>query len=210
MIQIVQENKFFIVLNKPSGVSVHNEKPSLVEFLEENNKPLHFVSRLDRETSGLMVIAKDPEMHSELAESLDQGDKTYRALLRGPWKGKTKELDWSWPLSDKAEGRFNPQGIKADRVECQSHAILVKTNKYFSEVLVKLYTGRQHQIRKHAALAEQAIVGDNRYNEKKYNQMIEQRYAMNRLWLHCEKLDFEFRDKQYNYENKLNLEMFFK
>ena len=211
MIQIIQENKFFIVLNKPTGVSVHNEKPSLVEFLEENKKPLHFVSRLDRETSGLMVIAKDPEMHSELAASLEKGDKTYRALLRGPWKKpKEKDLAWNWALSDKAEGRFNPQGVKADRVECQSQAKLVRTNKYFSEVLVNLYTGRQHQIRKHAALAEQPVVGDNRYNEKKYNQMIEQRYAVNRLWLHCEKLDFEFKEKQYNYENKLNLDVFFK
>ncbi len=210
MIQIVQENKFFIVLNKPSGVSVHNEKPSLVEFLEANKKPLHFVSRLDRETSGLLVVAKDPEMHSELAEALEKGDKTYRALLRGPWKPKTKEVDWKWALSDKAEGRFNPQGIKADRVECESHAKLVRTNKYFSEVLVTILTGRQHQIRKHAAIAEMPIVGDNRYNEKKYNQMINERYGINRVWLHCEKLDFEFKDKQYNYENKFDLENFFK
>ncbi len=210
MIQIIQENKFFIVVNKPTGVSVHNEKPSLVEFLEANKKPLHFVSRLDRETSGLLVIAKDPEMHSELAESMDQGDKTYRALLRGPWKAKTNEVDWKWALSDKAEGRFNPQGIKADRVECESHAKLVRTNKYFSEVLVTIMTGRQHQIRKHAAIADQPIVGDNRYNEKKYNQKINERYGNNRVWLHCEKLDFEFREKQYNYENKIDLEMFFK
>ncbi len=209
MIQIVQENKFFIVINKPSGVSVHNEKPSLVEFLEANNKPLHFVSRLDRETSGLLVIAKDPEMHSELAESLEQGDKTYRALLRGPWKAKEKEVEWKWALSDKAEGRFNPQGIKADRVECESHAKLVRTNKYFSEVLVTILTGRQHQIRKHAAIAEQPVVGDNRYNEKKYNQKISERYSLNRVWLHCEELDFEFKGKQYNYENKFDLNVFF-
>lgn len=210
MIQIVQENKFFIVLNKPSGVSVHNEKPSVVEFLEAQKKPLHFVSRLDRETSGLMVVAKDPEMHSELAEALEQGDKTYRALLRGPWKPKSQEVEWKWALSDKAEGRFNPQGIKADRVECESHAKLVRTNKYFSEVLVTILTGRQHQIRKHAAIADMPIVGDNRYNEKKYNTMISERYGINRVWLHCEKLDFEFKDKQYNYENKFNLENFFK
>lgn len=210
MIQIVQENKFFIVLNKPSGVSVHNEKPSLVEFLEAHKKPLHFVSRLDRETSGLMVIAKDPEMHSELAAALEHGDKTYRALLRGSWKAKEKESDWKWALSDKAEGRFNPQGLKADRIQCESHVKLVRTNKYFSEVLVKILTGRQHQIRKHAALVEQPIVGDNRYNEKKYNQKIHERYGVNRVWLHCEKLDFEFKNKQYNYENKFDLEMFFK
>lgn len=208
MIKIVEENKFFVVVNKPEGVSVHNEKPSLVEFLQAKKLPLHFVSRLDRETSGLMIVAKNPDQHEELSESLNLGTKTYRALLRGPWKAAA-EIKWAWPLSDKAEGRQNPKGISSDRIPCESDVKLVRTNAYFTEALVTISTGRQHQIRKHAAIAKQPIVGDNRYNDKKYNVAISDRYKLNRLWLHSETVKFKFQNKEYLYENKLNLDMFF-
>lgn len=208
MIKIVEENKFFVVVNKPEGVSVHNEKPSLVEFLQAKKLPLHFVSRLDRETSGLMIVAKNPDQHEEISECLNLGTKTYRALLRGPWKAPA-ETKWTWPLSDKAEGRQNPKGISSDRIPCESNVKLVRTNTYFTEALVTISTGRQHQIRKHAAIAKQPIVGDNRYNDKKYNVAIGDRYKLNRLWLHSETVKFEFQKKEYFYETKLNLDMFF-
>ncbi len=211
MIKIVEENKNFIVINKPEGVSVHNEKPSLVEFLQAKKLPLHFVSRLDRETSGLLIVARTPAIHEELAESLSNGEKTYRALLRGPWKNKSDSptAAWKWALSDKAEGRQNPQGVSADRIPCESHAKMVRTNAYFSEVLVTILSGRQHQIRKHAALAKQPIVGDKRYNDKKYNATVGERYKQDRLWLHAEKLQFKFQNKDYSYESKFNLSLFF-
>ncbi len=208
MIKIIEENKFFVVINKPEGVSVHNEKPSLVEFLQAKKLPLHFVSRLDRETSGLLIVAKLPDLHEELTECLNLGTKTYRALLRGPWKSKP-ETSWTWPLSDKAEGRQNPKGISADRMDCESQVKLIRTNAYFSEVAVTLLTGRQHQIRKHAAIAKQPIVGDNRYNEKKYNTAISDRYKINRLWLQAESLQFKFQNKDYSYQAGLNLDVFF-
>jgi 23S rRNA-/tRNA-specific pseudouridylate synthase len=210
MIKILEENEFFLILNKPAGTSVHNESPSLVEFLTKNKKPLHFVNRLDRETSGLVLVAKKPEIHDQLNDALDNGQKLYRALLRGPWKKPQKKANWTSPLTDKAEGRKNPKGLAAGRVACESQVELVRTNNYFSEVVVKLLTGRQHQIRKHAAIAGLPIVGDNRYNEKTYNDKIKVRYENERMWLHAEKLEFEFNKKKYNFENKLNLDAFFK
>lgn len=210
MIQILQENPFFIVIFKPAGVSVHNEKPSVADFLTEQKRPLHFVNRLDRETSGLMIVATQPDFHAGLAEALDKGRKIYRALLRGAWKAGSPEVSWKWALTDKAEGRQNPQGVSSERVPCESIATLVRSNKYFSEVSVEIKTGRQHQIRKHAAISGQPLVGDNRYNEKKYNQMIADRYKENRLWLHCENMEFAFKNESYKFENKLNLDVFFK
>src|SRR4051812_33944194 len=106
-IQIIEENANFIVLIKPEGFSVHNQLPSVADELSKLNKAPHFVNRLDHETTGLMVIAKEPELHMLLAESLEQGQKIYRALLRSPWKEKQTEVTWKWPLSDKAEGRRN-------------------------------------------------------------------------------------------------------
>lgn len=210
MIKIIEENEFFLILNKPAGTSVHNDSPSLVEFLTKHKKPIHFVNRIDRETSGLVLVAKKPEIHDQLNDALTEGHKIYRAVLRGPWKKNEKKTVWSWALTDKAEGRQNPKGLAAGRIACESRVSLVRTNMYFSEVTVEILTGRQHQIRKHSAIAKLPIVGDNRYNEKKYNNMIKERYGSDRMWLHAEKMQFELNNKKYSFENKLNTDILFK
>lgn len=208
MIKFVEENEFFMVLNKPNGVTIHNEEPSLFSLLTAQKKPTHFVSRLDRETSGLVIVAKSPQVHTELSKSLQEGSKKYRCLMRGEWK-KNLNGQWSWPLTDKAEGYNSPQGLKKDRLECLTEYKVLQTNRYFTEMSCLLRTGRQHQIRKHTLLAGHPIVGDSRYNEKKYNQMIANRYKIDRMWLHAEHLDFVFRGKNYIFEIILNLSGFF-
>lgn len=207
-IQILAENESFLVISKPAGLSVHNNSPSLSDFLTAKKKPLHFVNRLDLETSGLMVIAQKPELHAPLAKSLELGTKTYRALLRGGWKPVEKTV-WNLPLTDKAEGRDKPQGKSADRVAAESRVTVLRTNNYLTEAHVEILTGRQHQIRKHAALARHAIVGDPRYNEPKYNQRIVSIYKETRMFLHAEKLVFNFQNKNYEFENVMNLDRFF-
>lgn len=209
MIKIIEENKSFIVLIKPAGHSVHNQSPSVAEFLKKNNKALHFVNRLDQETSGLMLVGKTPEMHNSLSEALEDGKKYYRALLRSPWTQNEKEILWSWPISDKAEGRDNPKGLSADRQEAATQVQILRSNKYFTEVYIELMTGRQHQIRKHSAIAKHPVVGDKRYNDKKYNENIAKLYKVNRMHLHAEKIEFNFENKDYKYENKYNLDLFF-
>lgn len=210
MVQIVEENEFFLVLVKPSGHSVHNEKPSLVEFLTEHKKPLHFVNRLDQDTSGLMVVAQKPEFHSEIAASLENGRKIYRALLRGAWKNQKPELHATFPLSDKAEGRDNPQGISAERKPCETIFTLQRTNSFFSEVTAEILTGRQHQIRKHAALLKQAIVGDSRYGNPKDNERMEKFYGISRMQLHAENLEFNFHGKDFKFHNAYSVDPFFR
>ncbi|MBC7740864.1 MAG: RNA pseudouridine synthase [Bdellovibrionaceae bacterium] len=210
MIQILEENEFFIVLIKPPGFSVHNQSPSLVEYLQKMKKPIHFVNRLDQETSGLVIVAKKPEYHQQLAESLEEGTKQYRALLRGPWKKTEKTVTWAAPLTDQAEGRKNPKGLSVDRLPCTTLVEVVRTNAYFTEIKAELLTGRQHQIRKHAAIAGYPIVGDNRYNESKYNKGIADKYGISRSHLHAEMIEFEFENKKYIYKNMYNLDPFFK
>ncbi len=207
-IQILAENESFLVVSKPAGLSVHNNSPSLSDFLTEKKKALHFVNRLDLETSGLMVIAQKPELHAPLAKSLELGTKTYRALLRGAWKPAEKTV-WNLPLTDKAEGRDNPQGKSSDRVAAESHVTVLRTNAYLTEAHIAILTGRQHQIRKHAALARHAIVGDPRYNEPKYNQRMASIYKDDRMCLQAEKLVFTFQNKNYEFEQILNLDLYF-
>ena len=210
MIKILEENDFFIVLTKPEGFSVHNQSPSVAEYLKKAQKPnQHFVNRLDQETSGLIIVAKQPAYHDLLAESLKEGHKYYRALLRGPWKKPEKEALWTWPLTDKAEGRANPKGVSADRKEASTQMKVLRTNQHFTEAYIELNTGRQHQIRKHAAIAGHPIVGDPRYNDKKYNDGIKAKYNVGRMHLYAEKLKFEFEGKDYSFESKVSLDQFF-
>jgi tRNA pseudouridine65 synthase len=209
MIKILEENEFFIVLVKPEGFSVHNQSPSVAEYLKKARKPQHFVNRLDQETSGLVIVAKQPAYHDLLAEALKDGHKYYRALLRAPWKKPEKNAVWNWPLTDKAEGRANPKGVSSERKEASTEMRVVRTNKHFTEAYLELITGRQHQIRKHAAIAGHPIVGDPRYNEKKYNDSIKEKYGVARMHLYAEKLKFEFEGKDYVFEEKVNLDQFF-
>ena len=213
MKMIVQENSFFIVVNKPEGYSVHNEKPNLIDVLNDLKLPTHFVNRLDNVTSGLVVIAKSPELHKPLSDALEKGQKTYRALLRGAWKTGDKTFLWNTPLSDKAEGRKNPQGTAKDRKACLTEGQIVRSNQYFTEALLEIKTGRQHQIRKHACINKCAIVGDPRYNEASYNLKIAETYQINRMFLHAESLNFKFKDEIYNLKTEsesMNLDPFFK
>ena len=199
MVNIIAENSFFIVIDKPYGVSVHNESPSVQEFLIAHKKPLHFVNRLDQETSGLMLIAQEPQYQEELRQALNLGQKIYKALLRGRLTSKDTPTQWSWPLTDKAEGRKNPQGQSADRKPCLTLVKAINKNQYFSEIEAEIKTGRQHQIRKHSALAKHPIVGDRRYNDPKYNERITQLYGLTRLCLHAYKLQFKFQNKDYTF-----------
>ncbi|AZZ36456.1 hypothetical protein CIK05_06525 [Bdellovibrio sp. qaytius] len=210
MISILENNVFFIVLNKPEGVSVHNEKPSLLDWLVERKLPQSFVNRIDQQTSGLVVVAHDPKDHEALTQSLQSGQKIYRALLRGGWNDKPHSLQWDLPLSDKAEGRKNPQGKASDRKNCLTLVNVVRTNQYFTEVLCEIKTGRQHQIRKHAVLAKHAIMGDTRYNDESYNLKMGAMYKTERMFLHAEELKFKFQGKEYHIKSeKMNCDMFF-
>lgn len=213
MNMIIEENSFFIVMNKPEGYSVHNEKPNLIDVLSDLKLPTHFVNRLDNVTSGLVVIAKSPELHKPISEALEKGQKTYRALLRGPWKMAETKLTWNTPLSDKAEGRKNPQGIAKDRKACITEGLVVRSNKYFTEALLEIKTGRQHQIRKHACINNCAIVGDPRYNDAAYNTKIAETYKVSRMFLHAESLNFKFEDQIYSFKctsESMDLNRFFK
>lgn len=209
--QIIAENAHFIVLFKPQGVSVHNQSPSLLEFVKEQQKPEHFVNRLDFETSGLVVIALNENLHEPLQNSLHKGVKKYRALLRGSMSLDVgMKVIWNWPISDKAEGRRNPQGDKQNLKPAETEVTLVRKNKYFSEVEIVLKSGRQHQIRKHSALAKHPIINDGRYSDEKYNLKITDMYNQNRMQLEAESLAFQFKNEKYKFEFKtLNLDPFF-
>lgn len=191
-IPILFLDKNIIVVNKPVGVSIHNNEDAqnLLQLLESQIavKKLFPVHRLDKETSGVQILALNAEAAHTLAEKfqLRETRKIYHGILKGSLS-VTKGI-WNKPLTDKAEGRKNPQGQTKDRIECETHFELITSNAYFSLCQFQLITGRQHQIRKHSALAKHPLVGDTRYNDPQYNTKINQLYNKQRLFLHCSEI----------------------
>ena len=201
--EILAEGPDWLAIHKPAGVSVHNDPQDVLHLLKKQltaakYQNMHLAHRLDKETSGVLLLALNPARAKDLAEIFQRRDcvKIYHAILRGPLPVSETWQTWSWPLTDKAEGRQNPQGVSKDRVEAQTKYRVVKASKFLSLIEVELLTGRQHQIRKHAAIAKHPIVGDNRYNEAKYNARMADLYGNNRMFLHASSLSFMLDNKK--------------
>jgi tRNA pseudouridine65 synthase len=210
---IIEQSKDWLIINKPAGISVHNEEGDVLSLLRKQLAPGSFqdiypVHRLDKETSGLMVVALNPKTATALAEQFQAHatEKLYCAVLRGTLPLSNTWLEWATPISDKAEGRKNPQGLSADRVEAKSLYRVLKSNQYFSLVEVKILTGRQHQIRKHAVLAKHPVVGDARYGDPKDNERIAKLYGTNRMFLHAFRLSLLIEGQVRTFEAPLTSE----
>lgn len=209
-IKILQESADWLIVDKPVGLSVHNEKVNVLTLLQQAkrnpNLSFHAVHRLDAETSGVLLVAKDAEVAAKLAEEMQKENchKLYQAILRGELD--KDEVLWDWKLSDKAEGRKNPQGLSRDRKDCQTAAKVLQKTKYFTLVECEIMTGRQHQIRKHAAIAKHPIVGDHRYNEPKYNERIAGIYGTDRMFLHASELKMKISGREMVFTSPLPAE----
>ena len=189
MIKIIEESDSWLIINKPSGTSVHNDKESVIEFFKEKGTTTTPVHRIDKDTSGLLLLSKNTESVNALQTSLSKSSKMYIAICRG--KVNENEGTWLDQLSEKAEGFKNPRGKKSDLKDCITSWKKIYSNKYFSLILFKIETGRTHQIRRHCAIHKLEIIGDKRYGDSKYQKMIKNKYSFHKMALHSYKLDIE-------------------
>jgi len=197
--KIIYEDKNFLALDKPAGLLVHKTKISkeltLVDWLLENYLGIKnvgdepktrpgIVHRLDRDTSGVILIAKN-QKYFEYLKNLFQNrqiKKTYLALVYGEIKPKIGIIEKPISLKPGSVKRTIWKG-KMEK-EAITEYKLVKFLKGFSLVRVYPKTGRTHQIRIHLASIGHPIVGDNLYGPK-INPL-----GLNRLFLHAESLEF--------------------
>ena len=191
-IAILYQDKDFLAVQKPAGVSVHNnEDPqNLLLMLQQQLSvtKLYPAHRLDKETSGIQLLAFNEISARNLSSEFEKRtvDKIYAGVLRGELK-QTQGV-WNQALTDKAEGRKNPAGMSRDRIACETQFQVLNSNKFFSICQFKLITGRQHQIRKHSALMNHPLVGDARYGDPKYNKKMADLYKTDRMFLHCHQI----------------------
>ena len=202
--------KGWLVVEKPAGISVHNEPGkdlcSLVSSFLQNNQEaakiisvapdygIHPVHRLDQDTSGLVLLAVDPGSFHELSKQFETHlvKKHYTAILHGKLEksDENKEWgEWQWALAKTAGGRRNPQGSGDRQVSTTRYRILEYSERY-TLVEIELMTGRKHQIRRHAKLAGHPVVGDLRYGSARAAKYLKENHKFDRLALHAYALSF--------------------
>jgi len=201
-IPIIASGAGWLAVDKPSGLSVHNdpgkdlcslltrqfESEATDQSADRPNGPfgLHPVHRLDKETSGVLLLAWYKEVFRHFSEAFAAGQvsKRYLALVHGTEGGLEKRGQWRWPLSPTAAGRKNIQGA-GRRVPSKTIYRIIHRGRRYSLLECELLTGRTHQIRRHAALSRHPILGDRRYGSPRACRFLAERHGFNRLALHC-------------------------
>lgn len=203
-ISILSAGCGWFMVEKPSGLSVQEERgQDLCSFLQSwintdpdlRNKidcdpgfgilPVH---RLDRETSGVILLACRPRTFSYFAMQFEQHKvrKRYIALLHGELPQPVAKDDWglwTWPLSKEAGGRLHPEG-RGRAVLSETRFRVLRRSAHYTLIECDLLTGRKHQIRRHARLAGHAVVGDARYGTSRSLKFLREEMGFNRLALH--------------------------
>ena len=204
-ISVPAYGKGWLAVDKPAGMSVHNDPgqdlcscaldyiqkdPDIRSKIKIDPKfGVHPVHRLDRETSGIILLAVDRETFRFFSIQFESHEvkKQYVALLHGlleNHEGKDLWGKWLWPISKNAGGRKNPQG--SGRLQhSETHFRVIEHSVHYTMVNIELLTGRKHQIRRHAKLAGHPVVGDARYGSTRAVNFLYQNFGFNRLALHA-------------------------
>jgi len=189
---VVFEDASLLVIDKPSGIAVHGGSGvsfGVIESLRAARpqaKVLELAHRLDRDTSGLLILCKRRSALVELHRMLREGEvrKIYLAVVKGALAKKTLELRESLHKHVTASGERRVS-VQADGMSALTRVTRLKSSGEFSLLQVELMTGRTHQIRVHLAHAGHPVVGDDKYGDFALNRALKQR-----LLLHAAKLSF--------------------
>ena len=185
------EDDELVVLNKPSGIVVHGGSGrswgiiELLRMLRSDAESWQLVHRLDRETSGCLLIAKKMPVLRMLHEALVSGgvEKQYLSLLKGNLSGKIKEIHE--PLASN-RSRSGERMVEVNNLGKSAVTLLEKVRDYPEATLVRvrLQTGRTHQIRVHAGHLGHPVAGDDKYGDREFNRRM-RKMGLRRIFLHA-------------------------
>jgi len=196
---IVFEDARLLAINKPSGIASHGGSGvsfGVIETLRSlrPGQPLELVHRLDRDTSGLMVLAKKRSALTELQALLreDHGagiEKRYLALLLGRLPDGTLSVDAPLHVGLRQGGERHVQ-VNANGKPSLSHFKVIERIGGQSYCEVRIETGRTHQIRVHAQHLGHPVAGDDKYGDEAANKRLRDNAGLKRLFLHASTLSF--------------------
>ena len=196
--RILYEDNRILVLDKPAGMAVHGGSSvslgviEALRLLRPEAKDLELAHRLDRGTSGCLLLAKRRSALRVLHELLREAkvDKRYLALVKGRWPEGTTEIDE--PLVTRRVGGEARVKVDESGKEARSSFRLVdRFGKTASLLEVSIETGRTHQIRVHAAHAGHPVAGDERYGDKDFDEYLKS-FGLTRMFLHSHSLSFDW------------------
>ena len=198
-IEIIFEDSYIIIVNKPNNVLIHNsyyarniKDDTLLDLLKSQlGADFYPIHRLDRKTSGVLVLAKQKE-HVSLFQELFNSDnikKTYFGIVRGFFNGNM--------LVNSPVKNPDTKAYKEAETFCESFQnieleipVHPYNNSRYSLVKLKPTTGRMHQLRIHMNKISHPIVGDYKYGDRFHNRMFENEFNCNNLFLHAFEIEF--------------------
>jgi 23S rRNA pseudouridine955/2504/2580 synthase len=199
--KILLEDNHLLVIDKPAGVAVHGGSGVSYGVIEQlraarpQAKFLELVHRLDRDTSGILMLAKKRSALTNLHEQMRDGetDKRYLVLVHGDWQNPRQHVKLPLHKYTAADGE---RRVRVQEDGMPSHTVFNLLRKYGSFALLEaeLKTGRTHQIRVHLAASGFALAGDDKYGDFALNRTLQKadgaRVALKRMFLHAHQITF--------------------
>lgn len=194
---ILMEDDSLLVINKPSGLAVHAGSQiqlgviEAMRIIRPDNRFVELVHRLDRDTSGCLVIAKSREALLNLQEQMknSETDKRYLTLTKGRWPANENIVDLALQKNTLSSG----ERMVAPDINGKKSKTLFEVKQDFigcQLVAAKLYTGRTHQIRVHSASQSHPVAGDEKYGDREFNKRLKQ-FGLKRMFLHAWQLSIK-------------------
>ncbi len=194
---IITEEREFLILNKPEGIACHGGSGissgviEVIRSIDNKYKNAHLVHRIDKDTSGCLVIALKKsflrKLHHEIRNK--DVDKIYDLIVFGEWPKTLNSIDA--PLSKERIGSGEKEAVvQSDGKPSVTQFKVIKSNQKFSQLRAKILTGRMHQIRAHTKFRGYPIVGDKKYGDENLNKN-ERKNGLNRMLLHAFSINFK-------------------
>jgi 23S rRNA pseudouridine955/2504/2580 synthase len=195
---VIFQDKHLLVIDKPAGVAVHGGSGlsfGVIEALRASRprETLELVHRLDRDTSGCLLVARDRATLTALHALIRNGGvhKTYLALVAGSWQLGTKRVDAPLATDNRQHGERHVRVAAAGK----DSVSVFKPVQFFGPLAtlmeVDIPTGRTHQIRVHASFAGHPLLGDDKYGDRERNAELKQ-HGLKRTFLHAQSVAFEW------------------
>ncbi len=195
---VIFQDRHLLVIDKPAGVAVHGGSGmsfGVIEALRASRprETLELVHRLDRDTSGCLLVARDRATLTGLHALIRNGGvhKTYLALVAGSWQLGTKRVDAPLATDNRQHGERHVRVAAAGK----DSVSVFKPVQFFGPLAtlmeVDIPTGRTHQIRVHASFAGHPLLGDDKYGDRDRNAELKH-YGLKRTFLHAQSVAFEW------------------
>jgi 23S rRNA pseudouridine955/2504/2580 synthase len=197
---IIHEDERVLVLNKPAGLAVHGGSGlsfGAIEALRalRPDESLELAHRLDRDTSGCLLVARKPAALRALHAVLREGkvEKHYAALVAGRWRLGRKTIDAPVLTNTRQGGERVVRVHAAGKIAVSVFAPQESFDELATLMDVTIQTGRTHQIRVHAAFAGHPVAGDDKYGDREVNAKLKE-FGLRRMFLHASSVAFEWPD----------------